>query len=96
MQDMQHQVETLRRPGLLLRAARAGMLGYNRNRDLRRLMHDTVPPPDIAVRRLIDAEAHAEENRRAGTTGYSLVEHVDLLIALLAELTLLGRVEDAA
>lgn len=90
MHDLNSFAESLRRPSLLVRAARAGLTQYNRNRDLRRLMQDQVPPPAVAVRRLIDAEALAEERRQSGDTGYSLTRHVTLLIALMAELRLLA------
>jgi hypothetical protein len=90
MQDLTSFAESLRRPSLLIRAARAGLAQYNRNRDLRRLMQDQVPPPAVAVRRLIDAEALVEERRQTGDAGYSLTRHVTLLIALMAELRLLN------
>lgn len=96
MQDINSFAESLRRPALLIRAARAGLAHYNRNRDLRRLMQDCVPPPTEAVRRLIDAESRVEERRQAGDAGYSLTRHVTLLIALMAELRLLRAEADGA
>lgn len=77
----------LRRPRLLLCAARHGMADYRRDRDLARLL-----PPDPGPRRVVaalaEAEAAQERARRAGTAGYSCLRHVDLLIALLAEMQL--------
>lgn len=82
--------ETLRRPSILLRAARHGMALYDRNRDLRRLTRMPRPPgPAAAVAVLRLQEAEAESRRQAGDAGYSLTRHVDLLIALLCELRLL-------
>jgi hypothetical protein len=40
------------------------------------------------VAALAEAEAAQERARRAGTAGYSCLRHVDLLIALLAEMRL--------
>jgi hypothetical protein len=52
-------------------------------------LHDASPPPPaVALRRLIDEEAMAEMRRQTGDAGYSLTRHVDLLIALMAELRL--------
>ena len=83
------QAESLRRPAILLRAARAGGADYNRNRDLKRLMQGSLPCPAVAVRRLLDDEAVIDARRLAGDAGYSLTRHVAVMIALLAELRLL-------
>ncbi|MCR8723582.1 DUF6477 family protein [Frigidibacter sp. ROC022] len=96
MQDLSTHVESLRRPSLLIRAARAGLADYNRNRDLRRLMQDRLPTPEVAVRHLLDAEARAEQRRQAGDAGYSLTRHVTLMIALLGESRLLERARSGA
>jgi len=96
MHDLAGMVETLRRPSILIRAARHGLVDYNRNRDLKRLMRTPAPPPpSVAVRRLIDEEAAAEERRQSGDAGYSLTRHVDLLIALLGEFRLMRMGLDA-
>jgi hypothetical protein len=96
MQEFQTFADSLRRPHILIRAARHGLLSYNRNRDLRRLMHAaTVPTPAVAVRRLIDEEAVVEARRQTGDAAYSLTRHVDLMIALLAELRLVQCAEGA-
>jgi hypothetical protein len=96
MQDLGSFAHSLRRPHILIRAARHGLLSYNRNRDLRRLMHDpALPSPAVAVRRLIDEEALVEQRRQTGDAAYSLTRHVDLMIALLAELRLVQSAEGA-
>jgi len=87
----------LRRPKLLIRAARFGLDGYNRERDLRRLMHaPAAPTPLNAVPRLIEEEARLEESRKSGGVAYSPARHVEVLIALMAEARLLPREERAA
>ena len=82
----------LRRPGLLVRAARAGLEHYDRARALKRLLHAERPPsPEKAVDRLAAAEAGMEDARTSGDAAYSVVRHVELLIALMAEMRLLAR-----
>lgn len=92
---MSHAAEILaqlRRPRLLIRAARLGLAEYNRDRDLRRLMRTPAAPgPQAAVEGLIGEEARLEEGRKAGDAGYSVARHVEVLIALMAEAQLLPR-----
>lgn len=87
----------LRRPKLLVRAARFGLADYSRERDLRRLMRaPTAPSPTVAVARLIEEEARLEEVRTLGGAAYSPARHVEVLIALMAEARLLPREDRAA
>ena len=87
----------LRRPKLLIRAARFGLADYNRERDLRRLMHaPAAPAPTKAVPRLIEEEARLEDIRKSGGAAYSPARHVEVLIALMAEARLLPREDQAA
>jgi hypothetical protein len=92
MTELRSHVAKLQRPRLLIQAARLGLPDYRRDRDLRRLIGTvTAPPPPISVARLLEAEDRVEDIRRTGATGYSAVRHVDLLIALMAEVRLLPR-----
>ena len=85
-------LKALRRPRLLIRAARFGIVDYNRERDLKRLMQVVAPPPPaIALDGLLAAEAEAEARRMSGAAGYSVARHVELLIALMAESLLAGK-----
>lgn len=85
-------LKRLRRPKLLIRAARFGLADYDRERDLRRLMRAAIAPaPRQAVSRLIEEEARLEDIRRSGAAAYSPARHVDVLIALMAEARLLPR-----
>lgn len=78
---------SLRRPGLLVRAARAGQAGWRRERDLLRLLGgDPLPPPGAAVGRLLAEEARLDAARRARAADYMLERHITVLIGLLAEL----------
>ncbi|WP_323042209.1 DUF6477 family protein [Gemmobacter sp.] len=82
----------LRRPRLMIRAARIGAADYRRDRDLRRLLGPAgASAPERALAALLDAEARAEATRMAGDAAYSIARHVDLLIALMAEARLVAR-----
>ena len=76
----------LRRPRLLVRAARAGLAGWNRRRDLRRLLKcEEVPPVGSVLPLLRAEEAQLDTIRREGAAGYDLHRHIMLLVAILAE-----------
>jgi hypothetical protein len=81
---------TLRRPRLLMHAARFGLGDYRRERDLRRLV-DAPASPDVTVPQLLSVEQDLEDCRLAGNASYSSARHIDVLIALLAEAQLLRR-----
>lgn len=84
------QVTDRRRPRLLLSAARHGLSLYRRDRDLPRLLtlaESRMPPLDA----LFTAEARIETARRNGAATYSFARHIEVLIALLAELRLTLR-----
>ncbi len=85
-------VAGLRRPALLIRAARAGTVEYDRNRDLKRLMRlPHAPAPERALDALLNEEAMLEETRRSGDGRYSVARHIEVLIAMMAEVRLLPR-----
>ena len=92
MSDFRALLNDLRRPRLLMRAARFGVVDYRRDRDLKRLI-EVAASPETTVTRLLTEEGKMEENRRSGDAGYSIARHIDVLIALLAEARLVsGRV----
>ncbi|WP_137700542.1 DUF6477 family protein [Marimonas lutisalis] len=86
MSDILNAFDRLSRPQLLIQAARAGMADYCREPHLRRLMGPGNPPcgPN-AVARLLPIEAQLNQQRVANDAGYSIIRHVDVLIALMAE-----------
>jgi len=90
MTDFRTTVQQLQRPKMLIHAARMGLTDYRRDRDLRRLGHMSLPP-ELALPHLLQAEELAEEKRRRGDLGYSPLQHIDLLIAVLSEMRLLPR-----
>lgn len=78
---------TLRRPALLIRAAKLGQSGWKRERDLRKLLKcDQVPPVGAAMRQLRAHEAAMNAARKAGAAEYDMHRHVTMMIAILAEL----------
>jgi Family of unknown function (DUF6477) len=90
MCDIPAVLETIRRPRLLMQAARIGMGAYRRGRDLRRLIGGEAPT-DQAIARLIFEEHKQEISRIAGTAEYSPARHIELLAALIAEACRLPR-----
>ncbi len=90
MQDILSTFNCLRRPPLLLRAARIGMPDYRRDVHLRRhLGYGPVPRCAAALARLIEIEADLDRARQIRATEYSVARHVDVLIAVMAEAQLL-------
>lgn len=90
MSDFRMVLANLRRPRLLMRAARFGLGDYRRERDLRRLVRCGLSPEDT-VPTLMSVEAELEETRLAGDVSYSCARHIEVLIALMAEARLLRR-----
>lgn len=89
MNDFRSLLADLRRPRLLIRAARHGLADYRRERDLRRLIGPA--PAEQALPQLWSEEERMEATRQTGDASYSITRHVDLLIALMAEVRLLPR-----
>ena len=90
MSDFRTILASLRRPRLLMHAARFGLGDYRRDRDLRRLVSCGSSPQDT-VPSLMSVEEEMEATRLAGDASYSVVRHIEVLIALLAEAQLLRR-----
>ena len=92
MTDQIDQMAQLRRPKLLIRAARFGQRDYDRNRDLRRLLAlRDLPRPEAALQALMDEEAGLEQARRNGAAAYSFLRHIEVLIAMMAEARMVAR-----
>jgi hypothetical protein len=90
MTDLQNLIANLRRPRLLIHAARFGLSDYRRERDLARLIGQTSTA-DQAVSCLISKEEELDEHRRRGRASYSVTQHIEVLIALISEARLLPR-----
>lgn len=90
MQDLFSRLRQLKRPRLLISAARHGTRDYMRDRHLRRIFGEAVPKAHGAVAiQLLEKEAMLNEARRAGEASYSVATHVDILVALMEEARLL-------
>ncbi len=97
MTDTIALLSTLRRPRLLISAARFGLSDYRRDRDLARLTQaPRLPSPDKALTLLLAQEEGIEETRRSGDAAYSVARHVDVLIAMMAEARLMPRTQAGA
>jgi Family of unknown function (DUF6477) len=90
MTDCRTMLASLRRPRLLMRAARFGLGEYRRERDLRRYVAGHTSPEDT-VSSLMSVEARLEATRITGDAAYSVARHIEVLIALLAEAQFLRR-----
>ena len=92
MRDFAQIIDSLRRPRLLIQAARHGLPEYSRTRDLKRLLRQRdVPTTESALGTLLEDESELETTRLSGAPGYDLARHIDVLIAILAEARLLPR-----
>jgi Family of unknown function (DUF6477) len=90
MTDFATIVAALRRPRILIRAARAGVSDYRRERDLKRLLRlSRATAPRQALGTLLAEEDRLEATRTAGDATYNLQRHVAVLTAILAEARLL-------
>ena len=86
MQDILSMLHALHRPRLLMRAARIGAEDYRREVHLPRLLgYGVLPRHGAALIKLMDLEGALETQRAEGDAGYSLMRHVDILIAIVAE-----------
>ena len=86
MTDIMTLLRALRRPALLIRAARIGQASYDRRRDLGRILRTgRLPAPGAAAMALVEREAELDERRREGSAAYTFASHVEVLAALMAE-----------
>lgn len=84
MFDQSESTGHLRRPRLLLRAARIALGDYRRGRDLVRILPAGTPAA-AALDWLACEEARLEAARLAGNAAWSGLRHIEVLAALLAE-----------
>lgn len=90
MTELAPMLNALRRPKILIRAARAGVVDYRRDRDLKRLFRAAKgAAPQPAIGTLLAEENRLEATRTAGEATYSIQRHVAVLTAIIAEARLL-------
>jgi len=90
MLDIQSLISQLRRPRLLVRAARFGVDDYDRERDLPRVLKtDTVPKPGDALMQLMGVESELDDQRSRKDALYAVGTHIDTLTAIMGEARIL-------
>ncbi|MEX0369157.1 MAG: DUF6477 family protein [Tateyamaria sp.] len=90
MQDILSMLGALRRPRLLMRAARIGAEDYRRSAHLPRLLgYGQLPRHGAALIRLIEIEGELNAQRVSDDSSYSLLRHIDILIAIVGEARIL-------
>jgi hypothetical protein len=96
MNDILHRLDHLRRPRLLIRAARIGAEDYRRDIHLPRLLgHGGLPRTAAALARLMEIEAALDDSRRAEDASYSTIQHVETMIAVIGEARILRATHPA-
>lgn len=85
MTEFAHLLTALRRPKILIRAARAGLVDYRRERDLKRLRRSEKSAAEVTFDALLEEENALEAHRASGEANYDLRRHIAVLTALLAE-----------
>lgn len=90
MKDIISILQTLRRPRLLMRAARIGAQDYRRTVHLPRLLgYGSLPRSGAALMRLMEIETELNTQRKAEESNYSMLRHVDVMIAIVGETQIL-------
>jgi hypothetical protein len=88
--DALQQMNRLKRPAILVRAAKEGALAYRRTSHLKRFFGEGAPGHSTDVlTKLLDLEDQSNDQRMAETADYSVTRHVDILIALVGEAQIL-------
>ena len=86
MQDIFSQLAKLHRPRILMRAARIGADDYDRGVHLRRLLGPAVPARHgPALMQLMEIEGYLNDQRLNEGSGYNMLAHVEVMIAIVAE-----------
>lgn len=86
MIDIVTELQNLRRPKLLARAAQAGAPLYQHNRHLPRILGAEIPrDQETILSLLLNREQELEAQRKTGNAEYRAARHVEVLIALRCE-----------
>ncbi len=90
MQNIFQTLESLRRPKLLIQAARIGAAEYQGKARLAKLIDaGDLMRGGSALSRLLDMEQDVNDLRKQHATSYSVAYHVELLTAVMGEARLL-------
>jgi len=86
MLDIKSLLGNLKRPRLLVRAARFGIDDYRRETDLPRTLNvHNIPRPGDALMQLVDLEEELNAQRINKDASYSIARHIDALTAIMSE-----------
>ncbi len=86
MHSINTSISYLSRPSLLVNAARFGLGGYRRARQLPRILGQSgTIDAAAATAQLMSIEAELDEKRRNAAADYSVARHITVLSALMAE-----------
>jgi len=80
------QITALRRPRLLVRAARIALQNYSRTKHLPRVLGNSALSTAPCLGKLADLETELNEQRCAKDAAYSAARHIEVLAALLGEI----------
>lgn len=93
MSDILTWINSLKRPGLLVRAAKLGLADYDREKVLKKVSASGTPEGSPrALEAMIPVEEALNQARRDGDASYVPSRHVEILAAILAEFRLLRTV----
>jgi hypothetical protein len=90
MTNLKAALETIHRPKTLMRAAKSALGEYDRTKGLQRLLgkSETICPEE-ALRELLPLEQDCETRRQTGRVAYSVARHLEVMVAIIAEASLL-------
>ena len=90
MKDILSTISALRRPNLLITAARIGLADYRRTTHLPNCLGmGPLPRSGSALLRLMELEEALNTQRKKHAVGYSAARHVEVLTAIMGEARLL-------
>ncbi|WP_317054618.1 DUF6477 family protein [Roseovarius rhodophyticola] len=90
MCDILNKLDAIKRPRLLISAARIGSMEYRRDTHLTRHFKDGYPSRSKdALEQLIKIESDLDAKRSDAVAGYSVAHHVEVLIAMMGEARIL-------
>ena len=92
MHDIFSQLKLMKRPKLLIRAAKFAVGDYKRGKHLKQVFPGAPLSDDqIILASLFNLEAEIDSGRKAGRADYSVSHHVNVLAAIMAEAQMLFR-----
>ena len=94
MEHIHSRFSKMRRPRLLISAARFGLADYDREAGLSRLLGRSPVPGRHYLEALMSLEEELEADRVAEAAQYSVARHVEVMIALLSERLFAIRAEE--